>query len=168
MKAYKEDQNKKSTILKIAGPGNYIGLFTTFFESRYHLSATILEKSELVYVNLNIIKEVLNENGRYALHIIQQLSNEGMFLLSKLISFPQKEIPGRVAEMLLFFSTEIYQSNQYTLPLSRQEFADLVYSTKESISRTITEFKNDRIIDVEDRQFNLKSVDLLRILSKLG
>jgi CRP/FNR family transcriptional regulator, polysaccharide utilization system transcription regulator len=168
VKVYKEEQNKKSTILKITGPGNYIGLFTTFFESRYQLSAMILEKSELVYVNLNVIKEVLNENGKYAVHIIQQLSNEGMFLLNKLISFPQKQIPGRVAEVLLFFSTEIYRSNQFTLPLSRQEFADLVYSTKESISRTISEFKNDRMIDVDDREFHLKSVDLLRILSKLG
>jgi len=144
VKAYKEDQNIKIHHIENCRTGNYIGFFTTFFESRYHLSATILEKSELVYVNLNIIKEVLNENGRYALHIIQQLSNEGMFLLSKLISFPQKEIPGRVAEMLLFFFNRNYQKPSCIPFRFRQEFADLVYSSKESISRTITEFKNDK------------------------
>jgi len=68
----------------------------------------------------------------------------------------------------LFFSKEIYNSNEFTLPLSRLEFANLVYSTKESVSRTLTEFKNDRMIEIDDRKVILKSIDLLNILSTMG
>jgi len=32
----------------------------------------------------------------------------------------------------------------------------------------LTEFKNDRMIDIEDRKISLKSIDLLKILCKLG
>ncbi|MBN1185706.1 MAG: Crp/Fnr family transcriptional regulator [Bacteroidales bacterium] len=168
VKIFREDQNKKSIILKIISPGNYIGLISAFYGNRYQFSAAVLENSELVYISIPILKEILSENGRFALQMIQQFSSESMYLVNKLLDFPQKQIPGRIAEVLLFFSTEIYGDNHFILPLSRQELAELVYSTKESVSRTMTEFKNDRMIDIEDRKITLNSIDLLKILSKLG
>ncbi len=168
VKIYKEVQNDKSLILKIVGRGNYIGLISVFYGNRYQFSATALEDCELVYISIPVIREVLVENGLFALQMMQQFSLEGMELLNKLIYFPQKQIPGRMAEVLLFFSSEVYGNDHFTLPLSRQELADLVYSTKESVSRTLTEFKNDKMIDIEDRNITLISIDLLKILSKLG
>jgi len=168
VKISKEELNNKSVILKIVGPGSYIGLISVFYSNRYIVSGTALEDSELIYVNTEVFKEIVAENGRYALQIMQQFSLEGMFLIEKLVNFPQKQIPGRIAEVLLFFSTEVYHKNEFTLPISRKELANLVYSTKESVSRTLTEFKNDRMIDIDDRKVTLKSIDLLNILNKLG
>ena len=122
----------------------------------------------MVYVSVPLINEILMENGRFARQIIQHISIDGIELLNKLLYFPKKQVPGRIAEVLLFFSIDIYGKDEYILPLSRQELADLVYSTKESISRTLTEFKNDRMIDIDDRKISLKSIDLLKVLSKLG
>jgi CRP-like cAMP-binding protein len=48
------------------------------------------------------------------------------------------------------------------------ELAELISSTKESISRVLTEFKNDKIIDIDDKNITIKSPELLQILSKLG
>ncbi|HEX2394068.1 MAG TPA: Crp/Fnr family transcriptional regulator [Bacteroidales bacterium] len=168
VKIYKEGLNKKTVILKIIGPDNYVGAFSAFYDNRYQMSGMTLEDSELIYININIFKEILSENGSYALQLLQDFSNEGMYLINKLMDFPQKLVPGRIAEVLMFFGTEVYKNKEFTLPISRQELADLVYSTKESVSRTLTEFKNDRIIEIEDRKVTLQSVDLLKILSKLG
>lgn len=168
VKIYKEGINRKTVILRIVKPGNYIGTFSTFYDNRYQLSGATLEDSVLIYVNINLFKEILCENGEYALQVLQHFSNEGMFLINKLLDFPQKQVPGRIAEVLLFFASEVYNNNEFVLPLSRQELADFVYSTKESVSRTLTEFKNDKIIDIDDREVALQSVELLRILSKLG
>ena len=167
VKISKDDKNK-SVILKIVGPGSYIGMFSVFYSNRYMVSATALEDSKLVYIGIDVFKQIVSENGNFALQILHNFSHEGMFLLDKLVNFPQKQIPGRIAEVLLFFSAEIYHSAEFTLPLSRQELANMVYSTKESVSRTLTEFKNDRMIDVEDRKVTLKSIDLLHILSTMG
>jgi CRP/FNR family transcriptional regulator, polysaccharide utilization system transcription regulator len=168
VKIFKKDQTNKSVILKIVGPGNYIGLISSFYGDRYQFSATALEDSELVYIDISIILEILTDNGAFAVQMIKRFSDDGMELLNKLLYFPQKQVPGRVAEVLLFLSGSIYFSDQFTLPLSRQELADLVYSTKESVSRTLNEFKNDRLVDFEDRLITLKSIDLLKILSKVG
>jgi CRP-like cAMP-binding protein len=168
VKIYKKDQNNKSIILKIVSPGNYIGLISVFHGDRYQFSAAALEDSELVYINISTIKEILTSNGAFAMQLINRFTDEGMELLNKLVYFPQKQVPGRIAEVLLLFSCEIYFNDRFALPLSRQELADLVYSTKESVSRALTEFKNDRIIDIEDRLITLKSIELLKILTKVG
>ncbi len=168
VKLYKEVDQAKTIILKIAGPESYLGLISAFYGNRYQNSATALEDTDTLYVNIHDLKEIIGENGKYGLHMLQQLSFEGIFLIDKMINLSQKQIPGRIAEILLFFSRVIYQSNEFNLPLSRQELADLISSTKESISRTLTEFKNDRLIDIDDRKVNLKSIDLLDILSRMG
>jgi CRP/FNR family transcriptional regulator, polysaccharide utilization system transcription regulator len=168
VKLYKEVDLEKSFILKISGPGNYIGIISVFYGNRYQHSATALEDTELMYTSLSSFKEIIGENGKYALHLLKQLSTEGIALVDKMINLSKKQIPGRIAEILLFFSREVYHSNSFTLPLSRQELADLVSSTKESISRTLTEFKNDRLIEINDRIVVLGSIELLEILSRMG
>ena len=91
-----------------------------------------------------------------------------VFLINRMIALSKKHVPGRLAEMLLYLSKHIYKNNVMTLPLSRQEIADLMQSSKETVSRTLTEFKNDRIIELDDRKVILKSLDLLEILNKIG
>ncbi|MBN1953355.1 MAG: Crp/Fnr family transcriptional regulator [Bacteroidales bacterium] len=168
IKIFKNEAPNRSTILKIVGSGSYVGLFSAFSGTRYPFSAVALEDSEVICTNLQVLAEVLTENGGVALQFMRQFSEEGVSLFNKLIDLPKKQLPGRIAEVLLFFSSEIYGMNDFKLPLSRQELADLVYSTRESVSRTLTEFKNDKMIEIDDRFVSLKSIDLLKILSKLG
>jgi len=168
VKLYKEADKERANILKIAGPSSYLGILSVFNENLYAVSASSLEDSEIVYAGLPMIRELICENGQYALQLMKIISAEGMYMVNKMISFSQKQIPGRIAEVLLYFSKTIYYADDYTLPLSRQEIADLVSSTKESVSRTLTEFKNDRMIEIDDKKVVLKSRELLEILSRMG
>jgi CRP/FNR family transcriptional regulator len=111
VKLYKEIDSAKLMILKIAGPGSYVGIISAFYVSRYQDSATALEETEIIYASLPVIKEIIGANGKYALHMLNQLSTEGISLVDKMINLSQKQIPGRIAGILLFFSREVYQSN---------------------------------------------------------
>lgn len=168
VKIYKSDFKKHSVIITLVLPEHYIGLFSSFSETRYQTSASALEDCEIIYINLQVINELIVENGHFSRLLINYFSAEGIRLINKLAYYPQKQVAGRIAEVLLLFANDIYKDAQFTLPLSRQELADIVFSTKESVSRTLTEFKNDRMIDINDRQIHLKSMDLLNMLSKLG
>jgi CRP-like cAMP-binding protein len=41
-------------------------------------------------------------------------------------------------------------------------------TTKESFIRTIGEFKNDRIINLDDRKVDIISIEIIKTLSRLG
>jgi CRP-like cAMP-binding protein len=168
VKVYREGDKEKTVIVKIVSAGSFLGILSVFHDSRYHYSASALEDTNVIYVNLATFKEIVGENGKYAIFLLNTVSIEAMHLLQKVINVSQKQVTGRLAEVLLYFSTTIYKSNKYTLPVSRIELSELISTTKESISRTLTEFKNDKIIEIDDKKIEIKSPDLLQILSRLG
>lgn len=167
VKIFSEFESKKYLILKITGPGKYIGLISVFCDRLYQYSATALEKSEIVYLSLPTLHEIISQNGKFSMHMINLISNEGLYLINRIHGFSQKQVPGRIAEVLLFFSREVYKKDNFTLPISRTELAEIVSSTKESVSRALTEFKNDRMIEIVDKSVKLKSIELLEILCKM-
>jgi CRP/FNR family transcriptional regulator, polysaccharide utilization system transcription regulator len=168
VKISREGANEKSVIIKIASTGSFLDLLSLFYENRYQYSATSIEDTNITYTSFSVFKEILSENGTYAICLMNLLCAEAKLLMDKVINVSQKQVTGRLADVLLFFSKNIYQSNTYTLPVSRMELAELISSTKESISRVLTEFKNDKIIDIDDKNITIKSPELLQILSKLG
>jgi len=58
----------------------------------------------------------------------------------------QKLIRGNMADALLDFSDHIFQSDTFTIPLSQAELANLVDTSRESVSRILAEFDKDGII----------------------
>jgi CRP-like cAMP-binding protein len=123
---------------------------------------------EIVYTDILIFKNIIKENGHYALHIMKQISEQGLLIFDKLVTLSYKQLPGRVAGLLMFFSTEIFKSPIFEIPLSRQEMADIISTTKESISRTLTEFKNDKIIIINEKKIEIKSAEILNTLIRIG
>jgi CRP-like cAMP-binding protein len=168
VKIHKESNSGKNYIIKLATPNSYIGLLSFFYTNLFQYSASSLSECEIVFTDLNVFKDIIRDNGQYALQIMRLLSEDGLTIFDKLINMSQKQVPGRVAELLLLFSQKIYNSNTFELPISRQELAEFVSSTKESVSRTLTEFKNDKIIEIDDRKITIKSMDLIQVLSKIG
>lgn len=168
IKLCKQIDTTNVIILDIVPSNQFIGLTSIFHENLYPYSASSLEEGELIYVDSGIIRNIVAENGKFSLQLMTILSSKVVFLINKMIALTKKQVPGRLAEILLYFSKDIYKNNVITLPLSRQEMADLMQSSKETVSRTLTEFKNDRIIELDDRKVVLKSLELLEILNKIG
>jgi CRP/FNR family transcriptional regulator, polysaccharide utilization system transcription regulator len=167
-KIYKECPGNKTHILKLALSGEYIGLLSVFNKNQFHYSASSLEQCDIVFTDIKILKSVIKENGNYALHLISQISDQALLIFDKLINVTLKQLPGRIADAILFFSQEVYKSDTFDMPLSRQELADLISTTKESVSRTFSEFKNDRLIGLEERKVTIISKELIEVLSKIG
>jgi len=167
VKVFKEGESNKNIILNITPSNNFIGLISSFCRNQYDESVSTLIDCEMVFTDIAVFKKVLQANGQYALQIMKQISEQAIFIFHKLMNLSHKQIPGRIAGILLFFN-EMFNTNEFEVPLSRQELADLISSTKESVSRTLSEFKHDKIIDIDEKQIILKRIDLLKILSRTG
>ncbi|MFO7829564.1 MAG: Crp/Fnr family transcriptional regulator [Bacteroidales bacterium] len=168
IKIFKEGKNNKSIILKIATPGNFLGLISIFGEATFQYSASAVEKSEILFININTFNNILKNNGEYATSIIKNLSKENLFVVDRLISQYHKQLPGKIADLILYFAEKIYHSHHFELPLTRNELAEFAGTTKESLIRTLTEFKNDKIIELDGKFVKIKSIDIIKTLSRIG
>ncbi len=70
--------------------------------------------------------------------------------------------------MLLFFSRKIYNNQTFSLPFSRRELAEFTGTTKESMIRTLAEFRHDKIIRLDGKKVEIISPDIIHTLSRLG
>jgi CRP-like cAMP-binding protein len=168
LKLYKHLEGKKEIILDIMPANQFVGLTSVFYENLYPYSTSSIGEGELIYTTSSVFRDVIAENGKYALHIMAVLSSRVVYTIDRMIALTRKQVPGRMAEMLLNFSKNTYKNNAFTLPISRLEIADFIQTSKETVSRTLTEFKNDRIIELDDKNVVLKSLDLLEILNRIG
>jgi CRP/FNR family transcriptional regulator, polysaccharide utilization system transcription regulator len=167
-KIFKEGRNSNFIILRIEKEGNFLGMLSVFGNELHKYSVSSIGDSEVGFVDIGVFKEVLQNNGQYAYKIISALSNYGLFIFDRLMSQSHKQLPGRIADVLLYFSEEIYNSEAFTFPFTRKELAELAGTTKESFIRTLTEFKNDKIIKLDGSDVEIISMDNVKMLSRLG
>jgi CRP-like cAMP-binding protein len=168
IRIYKEGRNSKVLMLKIETPNNFLGLMSVFGNDIHQFSAAAIENAEIFFTDITVFKSLIKENGLFALKLMNVLSLDGLFLFDRLMSQSHKQLPGRIADVLLYFAEKIYHTNSFEFPLTRRELAELAGTTKESFIRTLTEFKNDKIIELDGSLVEIKSMKIIKTLSDLG
>ena len=168
IKVFREGRMEKRIIINIETPGNFLGLMSVFGRDTHEFSASAIEPSNILFIDINVFKHILKNNSNLSLYLLHLISISGIHILEKLVAQTHKQLPGRVADVLLYFSEKIYKSQRFTFPLTRRELAELAGTTKESFIRTLTEFKNDKIIEIDNSDVQIISMKIVKTLSELG
>jgi CRP-like cAMP-binding protein len=168
VKIIRDADHSKKCILHLSVEGDFIGLQTIFSHELYQYSAVAIENTRILMIDISELHRIISQNGNFASSLLRQASQEGIGIMTKLLNQFYKQLPGRVAEMLLFFSEKIYKSQVFQLPLTRQELAEFIGTTKESIIRTLGEFRHDKIIRLEGKKVEIISPDIINTLNRLG
>ncbi|WP_168194546.1 Crp/Fnr family transcriptional regulator [Antarcticibacterium arcticum] len=158
----------RERIMNISKAPSYLCLHSTFGDKINHFSATALEPTAVCFIESNVFTSLIQENGNFAYEVIQSMGRGELQNFHYLIDIAQKQNMGRVAHVLLYFAKQIYISNTFNLPLSRQELADLAGITRESISRILHKFHNEELIHIEGRKISLKNDRALKEISDKG
>jgi CRP/FNR family transcriptional regulator len=168
IKVYRENRNNKVKIIKLGIPGELLGINSVLGEETFSYSAAALEKTTIQIIDYNVLESILLSNGQFARALMGNICSDNLDIFKRLISQSQKQLPGRIADIILYFSETIYHSKDFSFPLTRTELAELAGTTKESLIRTLTEFKNDKIILLEGKKVQIASEDIIKTLSRIG
>ncbi len=168
VKIFKEGRNGKYIILKVAVPYDFLGMLSIYGSDTHQYSASAIEPLEICFIDINVFNKILNSNGDFAYKVIHKISNDGLYIFDRLMSQSHKQLPGRIADVILYFSEVIYKNVEFEFPFTRRELAELAGTTKESFIRTLAEFKHDKIIDLDGSQVKINSMKIVKTLSELG
>jgi CRP/FNR family transcriptional regulator len=167
IKIYKE-HNDKNLILKIVKPGEFIGLTSLFNNGVFNYSSASIDNSEVYSINADTIKKIIHENPDFAKKIIAQINLNTTQFFERTVSLTQKQLHGRIADVILLLSDDIYESNKFNMLLSRRDIAEFCGMSTESAIRILKEFHNDKIINIEGKNIEIISRKLLERLSNVG
>ncbi|MEA3479648.1 MAG: Crp/Fnr family transcriptional regulator [Bacteroidota bacterium] len=168
IKVYIEGFNNKNLILKIVRPGNMIGGPGMYTDFRHHFSATAVEDTTACFIDASLFNEILKKNITLANELLRQGNERDIMLFDKLLTLTQKQMPGRMANTLLYLNKAVYRTNPFYLTISRQDLADLSSMTKESVIRIIKDFKDAGFISVNKDEVKILNEKALISISETG
>jgi CRP-like cAMP-binding protein len=160
--------DNKMIIVKLA---NHLDLLTggdLFNGNIQPFTITAITDVDCCLIHSTKLVKLFSENSIFSVELMRHHSRQNAYLLSKLVNQTQKYMPGRVADTLLYLKDEIYQSNTFSIPLTRQELADMSNMTKESFVRILQEFKSSEIIKTKGNSFEIIDHNHLLSISKNG
>lgn len=168
VKIYKRIHNDKDQILSIAKSFDFVGMLTVFSDTHYHYSIAALEDSTVCYVKLEFIKDLVRKNGQFALDLLDKMSRTSDDIIKVKLDISKKNLRGRIAYILIFFSEKIYSDPVFDLPISRKEIAELIDMTTENVIRILSEFRKDKMIRINGKTIEIINPEMLRKICEVG
>ena len=139
-----------------------------FHETHYRYSLSALEDSDVCCIRLDLIRELIEENGKFALNLISVLSRTSQNIIAIGLEIRQRNLAGRIAYVLLYFANEIFRSRIFDLPVSRKEIADFISMSPANVIRTFSDFRRDGIIRSNGRTIEITDMNKLEVISRRG
>lgn len=167
-KVHKKGVKGTDQILKILKPGSYIGMQTVLSSKIHQYSASTIEDSKVCYIDITSFKQLIAKNAAFANELILYLCRDELSYFDRFVNVHQKQIDGRLADTILFFSDEIAGSRKFKIPLKRYDLAALVCSTRESVTRAIKDLTEIGTIKVNGKSFEILNYELLKKISEKG
>jgi CRP/FNR family transcriptional regulator, cyclic AMP receptor protein len=143
----------KTIITKISEHGDVLGLNATISNRPYEVTAEMVEPGQANFIASDALLQFLRDYGDVALRVAEQLSRnyysayEEVRILGLTISAEEK-----FAKLLLGWSAERGDASHplpLRLTLTHEEIADMIGTTRETVSRLFCDFKKQQLIQSE-------------------
>ncbi len=166
VKIYKTSENGKEHILYIAGPGDIFAEVILFNEVNYPATAEVMEKSRIGKIRNEDLEQVLKAHPSMAVAIIKVLNKRLIDAQQRVKSLALDNTHGRTARMLMKLAMEhgvkTEKGVELELSISRQELANMVGTTRETVTRVLMAFKKYNLIEIERNTIRIPQPEKLK------
>ena len=162
------DSPRGEQIIKIGKAPRYLGISNVLCNKVFQLSATALEPTTACFIDAAAFVQLIHRNGKFAHLLLTTVSEDELGFVQRYADQSTKQVVGRVAAAILFFAVEIYENNQFRLPITRAELAAYINATRESTARALLEMKNDGILKLEGRSVRILRPEILKEIAEKG
>jgi CRP-like cAMP-binding protein len=155
-------------IVRIVKAPSYLGLPTTFGDKINQYSVTVIEAAEVCFIDIDTFRFLLKANHGFSYEILLEICSNELEVFHRCANRTQKQMRGKIADVLLELSERIYNSDSFNIPLTQEDLGNLVDSSRESVSRVLTEFEKDGIIRLSGKKVGIINKKSLLLISANG
>jgi len=162
IKIYKTNNDGKEVIIAIHKTGDFFGYHPLFNNQAYHGSAMTLEDSEIVLIPKTAFLDLVTSNPHIAKFFITLLTNSLEAQEKRLLSLAYDSVRKRVIDSLLLFCQQYETADskgneRISMDISREDLANWVGTSKETLIRTLSDLKQEGIIVTKGRYITVLS-----------
>lgn len=152
VKTFKMNDDGKELITGIYTDGDFVGYTALIEETMYLDNAEAMEDLELMLIPKSDFSSLLNSDGYVAKKFIKLLSKNLLDKEEQLINLAYSSLRKRVANGLLLVYEKFKKTpaDKPRLEMSREDLAQVVGTATESLIRTLSDFKSEKLIDIKE------------------
>ncbi|MBE0647393.1 MAG: Crp/Fnr family transcriptional regulator [Bacteroidales bacterium] len=167
-KVYIQGAGNRNLILQFIKPTQFLGGPGIYMENIHYFSVSAVVDSSVCFIEINVFKKIIKENVDFAEAFMKELSRNGIFNYERFISLTHKNMPGRIADGLIYLHHEIFNENNFRIEIPRQDLADFTGMSKDSVIRTLKELAEEKTIELQGNTIILTDLKKLERISDLS
>lgn len=169
VKLSKKGLGAKDFILSIAKQGSFPDIRNLNRKNRInYFSGFAVTDSEVCFIDRTCFENLLKQNGTFALEVISYIFDDEMNYFDRFLNNVQQQVPGRLANALLYFSRKVYSGSEFDLNLTKTELGSLIGTSRESVTRLLKEFHEMGLIKAERNRITIVDDNRLEEIKQKG
>jgi len=167
VKVYIEGPNK-NIIIKILRSDNFIGLTSLFGDDTYYFSVAALKETRVCSISSESFKNLVTQCCDFSRELSNWYCKNYNLMLSKCLNLGLRQLNGKLANILLYLSSDEFEGIDVFSYISRNDLAELSGMSMESVVRLLSEFNNEKLIEIKGKKIQIKNLKRLKEINRKG
>jgi len=155
------DEEGKELITSIYSEDDFLGFTSLTDHLPYQEYTVAMEAVELAGISKEKVKAILEDNKSVSLELMDVIAENLTSIKKQLLQMAYSSVRKKTAQTLLVFSKAINKDKQGPLKIARSDLAGVAGIATESLIRTLSDFKNEGLIAIENRHIMVVDRDAL-------
>ncbi len=166
VKCYKTNEEGKEYIMNLHSAGDFIGYTALLEDTYYQDSAVILEDAEVIPIPREDFLQMIYSDINIATKFIHIITHNVREKEDRLLNIAYNSLRKRVATALVEIITKFNLREQLMpIEISREEIAQYVGTATESLIRTLSDFKAEKLIEIKSGHIMVNNIEKLKNLA---
>lgn len=152
VKTIKTNDTGKELTVGLFNEGDFLGYTALLEGTVYKESAQAIEDTEIAIIPKEEFEELLNHSKEATQKFIKLLAKNITEKENQLLGLAYNSLRKRVADALLSLQAKFQKQNQetFSIHISREDLANIAGTATESLIRTLSDFKSEKLVEIKD------------------
>ncbi|ANE49699.1 response regulator [Flavisolibacter tropicus] len=165
VKAFKIHEDGKEYITDLYSAGDFMGYTALFEDKVYEESTTVLEDAEVMQIPKDEFLQMIYSDINIASKFIKIVTQNVKEKEERLLNLAYSSLRKRVAKALVNIHEKFYKERTGSIiEFSRDDIAQYIGTATESLIRTLSDFKSEKLIDIKSGKISIVDLDKLKNL----
>lgn len=163
VKSLKANENGKEFITDLYKSGDFFGYTELLQDMPYQETTIALEESDITLIPKEDFFRLIQENREVSTRFIKMLSNEIKEREERLLQLAYNSVRKRVAQALVMLAQRYHSdpAKPFSMALTREDIASIVGTATETVIRTLSDFKEEKLIEIKGSLITILDLERL-------
>ncbi len=164
---YRNEGGRNFIMTIVSGP-KILGGANLFYNETNIFSMIAMAPSDICLINSSVFSQAMISNPVFFAFLIRNAMEMFQASVFNFISIAHKQVPGRIADVLIYLWEHVFKHAGIPFVISRKEIAEFASCAHENAISTMSKFRKEGIIDIVTNEIKILNLDKLKEISAKG